>query len=57
MWLLKVLVSLPLLVFLVLFLIQNNELVDLNRRYIEKNGPGKYKSDIAKTIKSIFGKK
>jgi type VI protein secretion system component VasK len=29
MWLLKVLVSLPLLVFLVLFLIQNNELVDL----------------------------
>ena len=34
-----------------------NELVDLNRKYIEKNGPGKYKNDIAKTIKSIFGKK
>ena len=34
-----------------------NELVDLNRKYIEKNGFGKYKSDIAKTIKSIFGKK
>lgn len=34
-----------------------NELVDLNRKYIEKNGLGKYKSDIAKTIKSIFGKK
>ena len=34
-----------------------NELVDLNRKYIEKNGLGKYKSDIAKTIKSIFWKK
>lgn len=34
-----------------------NELVDLNRKYIEKNGPGKYKNDIAKTIKSIFCKK
>lgn len=34
-----------------------NELVDLNRKYIEKNGLGKYKSDIAKTIKSIFCKK
>ena len=34
-----------------------NELVDLNRKYIEKTGPGKYKNDIAKTIKSIFCKK
>ena len=34
-----------------------NELVDLHRKYIEKTGPGKYKNDIAKTIKSIFCKK
>lgn len=34
-----------------------NELVDLNRKHIEKNGPGKYKNDIVKTIKSIFCKK
>lgn len=33
-----------------------NELVDLNRKYIEENGLGMYKNDIKSTLKKIFGK-